>query len=38
MTYARAELRNHLDGWPSEQHMRWLHPTSGPRPDDELFL
>jgi hypothetical protein len=38
MTYARAELRDRLDGWLSEQFMRWLHPTSGPRPDDEPFL
>jgi hypothetical protein len=38
MDYARAELRNRLDGWLAEQYMRWLHPTSGPRPDDEPFL
>jgi hypothetical protein len=38
MTYARAELRDRLDGWLSEQFMRWLHPTSGSRPDDEPFL
>jgi hypothetical protein len=38
MTYARAELRDRLDAWLSEQFMRWLHPTSGPRPDDEPFL
>jgi transposase len=38
MDYARAELRNRLDGWLAELYMRWLHPTSGPRPDDEPFL
>jgi hypothetical protein len=38
MTYARAELRDRLDGWLGEQLMRWLHPTSGSRPDDEPFL
>jgi hypothetical protein len=38
MTYARAELRDRLAGWLAEQFMRWLHPTSGPRPDDEPFL
>jgi hypothetical protein len=38
MTYARAELRDRLDAWLAEQFMRWLHPTSGPRPDDEPFL
>jgi hypothetical protein len=38
MAYARAELRHRLDGWLSEQFMRWLHPTSGLRPDDEPFL
>jgi hypothetical protein len=38
MTYARTKLRDRLDRWLSEQFMRWLHPTSGPRPDDEPFL
>jgi hypothetical protein len=38
MTYARAELRDRVSGWLAEQYMRWLHPTSGPRPDDEPFL
>ena len=38
MTYARAELRDRLSAWLSEQFMRWLHPTSGSRPDDEPFL
>jgi len=38
MTYARAELRDRLSTWLAEQYMRWLHPTSGPRPDDEPFL
>jgi hypothetical protein len=37
MDYARAELRDRLDGWLSEQFMRWLHPTSGRRPG-EAFL
>jgi hypothetical protein len=38
MTYARAELRDRVADWLGEQFMRWLHPTSGPRPDDEPFL
>jgi hypothetical protein len=38
MDYARAELRDRLSGWLAEQYMRWLHPTSGPRPSDEPFL
>jgi hypothetical protein len=38
MAYARAELRDRLGDWLAEQYMRWLHPTSGARPDDELFL
>jgi hypothetical protein len=38
MTYARGELRGRVADWLSEQFMRWLHPTSGPRPDDEPFL
>jgi hypothetical protein len=38
MTYARAELRDRVSAWLAEQYMRWLHPTSGPRPDDEPFL
>jgi hypothetical protein len=38
MDYARAELRDRLSGWLTEQYMRWLHPTSGPRPSDEPFL
>ena len=37
MTYARAELRDRVDAWLAEQHMRWLHPTSGRRPG-EPFL
>jgi hypothetical protein len=38
MDYARAELRDRVADWLAEQFMRWLHPTSGPRPDDEPFL
>jgi hypothetical protein len=38
MTYARAELRDRVADWLSEQYMRWLHPTSGDRPSDEPFL
>lgn len=38
MDYARAELRDRVAAWLAEQFMRWLHPTSGPRPDDEPFL
>jgi hypothetical protein len=38
MDYARAELRDRLSSWLAEQYMRWLHPTSGPRPSDEPFL
>ena len=38
MAYARAELRDRVAYWLGEQFMRWLHPTSGPRPDDEPFL
>jgi hypothetical protein len=38
MDYARAELRERVTGWLAEQYMRWLHPTSGPRPSDEPFL
>jgi hypothetical protein len=37
MDYARAELRERVAGWLGEQYMRWLHPTSGRRPD-ETFL
>jgi hypothetical protein len=38
MTYARAELRDRVAEWLAEQFMRWLHSTSGLRPDDEPFL
>jgi hypothetical protein len=38
MDYARGELRDRVADWLSEQYMRWLHPTSGPRPADEPFL
>jgi hypothetical protein len=38
MDYARAELRDRVAGWLSEQYLRWLHPTSGYRPADEPFL
>jgi hypothetical protein len=38
MDYARAELRDQLSGWLTEQYLRWLHPTSGARPSDEPFL
>jgi hypothetical protein len=38
MDYARAELRDRIADWLAEQYLRWLHPTSGPRPSDEPFL
>jgi hypothetical protein len=38
MDYAREELRDRLADWLGEQYVRWLHPTSGPRPDDQPFL
>jgi hypothetical protein len=37
MDYAREQLRDRVAGWLTQQHLRWLHPTSGRRPG-EPFL
>jgi hypothetical protein len=37
MEYTREQLRGRVAGWLGEQDLRWLHPSSGRRPD-EPFL
>ncbi len=37
MDYARAELRQQVASWLSEQYLRWLHPTSGRRAGEPLL-
>jgi hypothetical protein len=36
MTYVRAQLRGRLTARLARVHRRWLHPTSGRRPDDRF--
>ena len=37
MTYARGQLRGRLAARLARVHRRWLHPTSGRRPDDRFL-
>jgi hypothetical protein len=37
MTYVRGQLRGRLTARLSRLHRRWLHPTSGRRPDDRFL-
>jgi hypothetical protein len=37
MTYVRGQLRGRLTARLGRVHRRWLHPTSGPRPDDRFL-
>jgi hypothetical protein len=36
MTYVRGQLRGRLTARLARAHRRWLHPTSGRRPDDRF--
>jgi hypothetical protein len=36
MTYVRGQLRGRLSARLARAHWRWLHPTSGRRPDDRF--
>jgi hypothetical protein len=36
MTYVRGQLRGRLSARLARAHRRWLHPTSGRRPDDRF--
>ena len=36
MTYVRGQLRGRLTARVARVHRRWLHPTSGRRPDDRF--
>jgi hypothetical protein len=36
MTYVRGQLRGRLSARLARAHQRWLHPTSGRRPDDRF--
>jgi hypothetical protein len=36
MTYVRAQLRSRLTARVARVHRRWLHPSSGRRPDDRF--
>jgi hypothetical protein len=36
MTYVRSQLRGRLTARLARVHRRWLHPTSGRRPDDQF--
>jgi hypothetical protein len=37
MTYVRSQLRARLTGRMHRAYRRWLHPTSGPHPDDRFL-
>jgi hypothetical protein len=37
MTYVRGQLRGRLTARIARAHRRWLHPTSGRRPDDRFL-
>jgi hypothetical protein len=37
MTYVRGQLRGRLTARLGRAHRRWLHPTSGRRPDDQFL-
>jgi hypothetical protein len=37
MTYVREQLRDRLAGQVGRAYRRWLHPTSGRRPDDRFL-
>jgi hypothetical protein len=37
MTYVRSQLRGRLTARLGRVHRRWLHPTSGRRPDDRFL-
>ena len=37
MTYVRGQLRGRLTARLARVHRRWLHPTSGRRPDDRFL-
>jgi hypothetical protein len=37
MTYVRGQLRGRLTAQLARIHRRWLHPTSGRRPDDRFL-
>jgi hypothetical protein len=37
MTYVRGQLRGRLTARLAHIHRRWLHPTSGRRPDDRFL-
>jgi hypothetical protein len=37
MTYVRGQLRGRLTARLARIHRRWLHPTSGRRPDDRFL-
>jgi hypothetical protein len=37
MTYVRGQLRGRLTARLGRVHWRWLHPTSGRRPDDRFL-
>jgi hypothetical protein len=36
MTYVRGQLRSRLTARLGRGHRRWLHPTSGRRPDERF--